>query len=44
MTETISAAPALARADLMRSQTLIDGAWVDSDSGETIPVTNPANG
>jgi succinate-semialdehyde dehydrogenase/glutarate-semialdehyde dehydrogenase len=44
MTETISAAPGLARADLFRAQTLIDGAWVDSDSGETIPVTNPANG
>jgi succinate-semialdehyde dehydrogenase/glutarate-semialdehyde dehydrogenase len=44
MTETISAAPALARADLMRTQTWIDGAWVDSDSGETITVTNPATG
>ncbi|HSS72609.1 MAG TPA: NAD-dependent succinate-semialdehyde dehydrogenase [Gaiellaceae bacterium] len=44
MTETISAAPTFARADLMRSQTLIDGAWVDSDSGDTIPVTNPATG
>jgi succinate-semialdehyde dehydrogenase/glutarate-semialdehyde dehydrogenase len=44
VTETISAAPTFARADLMRSQTLIDGAWVDSDSGDTIPVTNPATG
>ena len=44
MTETISAAPGLARTDLFRAQTLIDGAWVDSDSGETISVTNPANG
>jgi succinate-semialdehyde dehydrogenase/glutarate-semialdehyde dehydrogenase len=44
MTETISAAPALARGDLFKSQTLLDGAWVDSDSGDTITVTNPATG
>jgi succinate-semialdehyde dehydrogenase / glutarate-semialdehyde dehydrogenase len=44
MTETISSAPALARPDLLRSQGWIDGAWVDSDSGETIDVTNPASG
>jgi succinate-semialdehyde dehydrogenase/glutarate-semialdehyde dehydrogenase len=29
---------------LFRQQCYIDGAWVDADSGETIPVTNPANG
>src|SRR4051812_37737099 len=44
MIETISAAPRPARADLLRSQTWVGGAWVDSDSGETIPVTNPATG
>lgn len=44
MTETISAAPALARTDLFKTQTLLDGAWVDSDSGDTITVTNPATG
>ena len=44
MTETISAAPALARTDLFRTQTLLDGAWVGSDSGDTITVTNPATG
>jgi succinate-semialdehyde dehydrogenase / glutarate-semialdehyde dehydrogenase len=44
MTETISAAPAPTRADLLRTQTLIDGSWVDSDSGETIAVSNPATG
>ena len=44
MTETLSAAPVLARADLLRKKTWVDGAWVDSDSGETIAVTNPATG
>ena len=44
MTETISAAPGLVRSDLHRTQTLLDGAWVDADSGETIAVTNPATG
>lgn len=27
---------------LLRSQAYIDGAWVDADSGETLPVTDPA--
>jgi len=44
MTETLSAAPGLARTDLFKTQTLLDGAWVDSDSGDTITVTNPATG
>jgi succinate-semialdehyde dehydrogenase/glutarate-semialdehyde dehydrogenase len=44
MTETISAAPALTRPDLLKTQAWIDGAWVDADSGETISVTNPATG
>ncbi|MBT0963082.1 NADP-dependent succinate-semialdehyde dehydrogenase [Denitromonas iodatirespirans] len=29
---------------LLRQQAYIDGAWVDADSGETLPVTNPATG
>ena len=29
---------------LFRQQCYIDGEWIDADSGETIPVTNPANG
>ena len=44
MTETISAAPGLVRSDLHRTQTLLDGTWVDADSRETIAVTNPATG
>jgi succinate-semialdehyde dehydrogenase/glutarate-semialdehyde dehydrogenase len=44
MTETISSTPALRRADLLRTQAWIDGTWVDSDSGETFHVTNPATG
>jgi succinate-semialdehyde dehydrogenase/glutarate-semialdehyde dehydrogenase len=29
---------------LVRRQAYLDGAWVDADSGETFPVTNPATG
>ena len=29
---------------LLRQQVFIAGEWVDADSRETIPVTNPANG
>ena len=29
---------------LFRQQALIDGNWRDANSGETIAVTNPANG
>jgi succinate-semialdehyde dehydrogenase/glutarate-semialdehyde dehydrogenase len=29
---------------LLRRQALIDGAWVDADSGETFPVLDPATG
>ena len=29
---------------LLRTQAYINGQWVDADSGETVPVTNPANG
>jgi succinate-semialdehyde dehydrogenase/glutarate-semialdehyde dehydrogenase len=44
MTETIAAAPALRRADLLRKQAWLNGEWADSDSGETFAVTNPATG
>ena len=30
--------------ELFRQQCFIDGEWVDADSGETVEVTNPANG
>ena len=29
---------------LFRQQIFVDGAWVDADSGQTLAVTNPANG
>ncbi|MGD8416416.1 MAG: NAD-dependent succinate-semialdehyde dehydrogenase [Pseudomonadales bacterium] len=29
---------------LIRTQAFIDGRWVDGDSGETLPVRNPASG
>jgi succinate-semialdehyde dehydrogenase/glutarate-semialdehyde dehydrogenase len=29
---------------LLRRQAYVDGRWVDSDSGETFPVVNPASG
>ncbi|MDQ3164070.1 MAG: NAD-dependent succinate-semialdehyde dehydrogenase [Actinomycetota bacterium] len=29
---------------LLRRQAYLDGCWVDSDSGQTFPVTNPATG
>ncbi len=29
---------------LLRQQCYIDGKWVDADSGDTVEVTNPANG
>jgi succinate-semialdehyde dehydrogenase/glutarate-semialdehyde dehydrogenase len=30
--------------DLLRQQNLINGTWVDADSGKTVTVRNPANG
>jgi succinate-semialdehyde dehydrogenase/glutarate-semialdehyde dehydrogenase len=30
--------------ELLRRQAYVNGAWVDADSGETFPVTNPATG
>jgi hypothetical protein len=35
---------ALVELELLRRQAFVDGAWIDSDSGETFPVTNPATG
>ena len=29
---------------LLKTRAYINGQWVDADSGETVPVTNPANG
>ena len=37
-------APRLNDMSLFRQQAYVDGAWIDADSGETIEVTNPANG
>jgi succinate-semialdehyde dehydrogenase/glutarate-semialdehyde dehydrogenase len=30
--------------NLFRQQCYVDGAWIDADSGGTVPVTNPATG
>ncbi|MDH3644695.1 MAG: NAD-dependent succinate-semialdehyde dehydrogenase [Gammaproteobacteria bacterium] len=30
--------------DLFRTQAYVDGQWIDADSGELTPITNPANG
>ena len=43
MLDTITALP-LKDSDLLRQANLIDGQWVQADSGETIAVTNPATG
>ena len=29
---------------LLKTQAYINGQWIDADNGETVPVTNPANG
>ncbi len=34
----------LTDSSLLRQQCYVDGAWIDSDSGDTIEVTNPATG
>ncbi|NLB30932.1 MAG: aldehyde dehydrogenase family protein, partial [Alcaligenaceae bacterium] len=34
----------LSRQDLFKQQAYINGQWLDADSGETLNVTNPANG
>jgi len=43
MTET-AARLGLKDAELLRSRCYVDGQWIDADSGETIDVTNPADG
>jgi succinate-semialdehyde dehydrogenase / glutarate-semialdehyde dehydrogenase len=39
-----TAPPQLADRELLRTKAYVAGAWVDADSGETFPVTNPATG
>ena len=34
----------LTDARLFRQQSYVGGAWINADSGETLPVTNPATG
>jgi succinate-semialdehyde dehydrogenase/glutarate-semialdehyde dehydrogenase len=34
----------IAETALRREQPFVDGRWVDSDSGDTFEVTNPATG
>jgi succinate-semialdehyde dehydrogenase/glutarate-semialdehyde dehydrogenase len=43
MLDTVKTLP-LKDASLLRQANLLNGAWVQADSGETIAVTNPANG
>ena len=43
MRDTVTQLP-LKDASLLRQANLLDGAWVQADGGETIAVTNPANG
>jgi succinate-semialdehyde dehydrogenase/glutarate-semialdehyde dehydrogenase len=44
MSQTTGRPIALEDTDLLRSRAYVDGAWIDADSGETFPVTNPATG
>ena len=37
-------APNLSDPSLFRQQCYVDGQWIDADSGETLEVTNPADG
>jgi succinate-semialdehyde dehydrogenase/glutarate-semialdehyde dehydrogenase len=43
MLDTITALP-LKDSDLLRQANLLDGKWVQADSGQTVAVTNPATG
>jgi succinate-semialdehyde dehydrogenase/glutarate-semialdehyde dehydrogenase len=36
--------PELRDPGLFRTRAYVDGSWIDADSGETFPVTNPATG
>ncbi len=38
------AAPALADSKLLRSQSFVDGRWIDADDGATLDIVNPATG
>ncbi|WP_372732663.1 aldehyde dehydrogenase family protein, partial [Novosphingobium sp.] len=44
MTATVQSTLQLRDPGLLRDAMLIDGAWVQADSGDTIDVTNPATG
>jgi succinate-semialdehyde dehydrogenase / glutarate-semialdehyde dehydrogenase len=44
MLQKVSAMPALNDPTLLKSQSFIDGAWVDADDKATFPVTNPSTG
>ena len=43
MLDTVITLP-LKDSSLLRQANLLDGKWIGADSGETVPVTNPANG
>jgi succinate-semialdehyde dehydrogenase/glutarate-semialdehyde dehydrogenase len=43
MLDTVTNLP-LKDSSLLRQANLLDGAWIGADTGETMPVTNPANG
>jgi succinate-semialdehyde dehydrogenase/glutarate-semialdehyde dehydrogenase len=43
MLDTVTNLP-LKDSSLLRQSNLLDGQWIGADSGETVPVTNPANG
>ena len=44
MLDTIATSLELKNPGLLRSRAYINGEWVDADSGDTFPVTNPADG
>lgn len=44
MTALSSSAPALGRADLLRTEAFIDGHWIRATDGTTFSVTNPDDG
>jgi succinate-semialdehyde dehydrogenase/glutarate-semialdehyde dehydrogenase len=44
MAQTADAPHRALSGELLREQAYVDGRWVDADSGETFPVTNPSTG
>ena len=44
MLDSIKTTLDLNKPELLRNQAYINGNWVDAESGETFPVTNPADG